>query len=560
MAGFIAFVILTVGVAVIVTVVTRIRNENLLRVKLVAGFGKMPALDEEGRPESLSNLESIARYAEMMTDEEPGPWRLDATTWNDLDMDKVFGRVNVCQSSVGEEYLYNCLHELQRNDRALLEREQLVDFFESHGEERVTAQMALARVGKENFNGLVRLMFDADDRYLKHQHIFGVLAVLPIVGAAFLLFHVPLGFIVLFGSFITNIIVHNRVKNALESDMPAVEYLHGMLVGCKRLCDIKTMENLPAMVMMRRCFAFFKSVMNKLPSSQNKGGLMDYDFLLEYLRVLFLLDLRNYNKLVRAINEHSKEFQGLFNAMGEVETALCVLNLRKTLPTWCAPDFHKDATIQFEGLVHPLLNAPVPNTGEIANDSLLTGSNASGKSTFVKALALGGVLAQTLYTCAAARFQLRFSWVLTSMVLRDDIGSGDSYFVVEIKSLRRIVERVKEHPCTCYIDEILRGTNTVERIAASASVLGWLAAQPCLTVAATHDIELTHMLASSYENFHFREQVTDAGVEFDYTLKHGPATTRNAIKLLEVMDFDPGIVAQAQKMAREYDTNQKWEG
>jgi DNA mismatch repair ATPase MutS len=173
-------------------------------------------------------------------------------------------------------------------------------------------------------------------------------------------------------------------------------------------------------------------------------------------------------------------------------------------------------------------------------------------------LALGGVLAQTLNTCAAARFVTRFSWIMTSMVTRDDLSGGDSYFIVEIKSLRRMLDRVKKHPCTCYIDEILRGTNTVERIASSCAVLKWLHAQGCLCVAVSHDIELTHLLAAEYDNFHFREQVTTGGVMFDYKLKKGPSTTRNAIKLLDVMDFGAEITAAAEEMARGYDINQKW--
>jgi DNA mismatch repair ATPase MutS len=299
--------------------------------------------------------------------------------------------------------------------------------------------------------------------------------------------------------------------------------------------------------------------MNRLPASENKGSAyLDFDFIIDYIRILFLSDVRNYNRLIQAINRNNPEFHGLFKGIGEVEAAICVLNLRLTLPVHCTPLFIAENKIGFTDLIHPLLDTPVSNSGEMANSSLLTGSNASGKSTFVKSLALGGVLAQTLYTVAASRFELRFSWIITSMVMRDDIYGGDSYFIVEMKSLRRMLDRVRDHPCTCYIDEILRGTNTVERIAASASMLGWLGGQNCLCIAASHDIELTHLLAASYDNYHFREQVTPTGVMFDYKLKTGPSTTRNAIKLLELMAFDPEIVTRAQELARGYDENQRW--
>jgi hypothetical protein len=553
MAPFIAFVLLCVGVVVIVTVTSRIKAEKKLRTELLQGFGKQPELDENNVPLCLENIESISRYAELMEEFEAGEWRLDATTWNDLDMDKVFGRINICRSSVGEEYLYNALHELQQNAKALDEREALIKFLSENAETRIAAQMALSKVGKENYNGAARMIFDADERYLSYAYFFNIMAVRPIFGALVLLIHVPIGFFILFGAFLANIFIHHRMRNKLESDMPAVEYLHKMLACCKGLCKMnwggESTGNLPTIDKLRSCFAIFKPIMHRLPAFENKGSLMDFDFLADYLRIIFLMDIRNYNKLVRAIKEHNREFHGLFKGIGEIETAICVINLRKNLPVWCVPDFTNEAKITFEDLIHPLLSMPVANDGEIVTSTLLTGSNASGKSTFVKSLALGGVLGQTINTIAATRFALRFSWVMTSMVMRDNITGGDSYFIVEIKSLRRIIERVRAHPCTCFIDEILRGTNTVERIAASTAMLGWLHGENCLCVAATHDIELTHLLADKYENFHFREQVSAAGVTFDYKIKNGASTTRNALKLLEMLDFSPEIIAEANKLA-----------
>jgi hypothetical protein len=553
----VVFIVIFVFTTVTVVLVLRARTKKRFLAKLADSFGKAPELGEDGLPECLENIESIARYAEIIEENEPGAWRLDATTWNDLDMDKVFGRVNTCFSSVGEEYLYNCLHELQQNPARLSEREKLIQFLLANPEERLAIQLTLTRLGKENYNGLVRLMFNADERYLKFQWLYNILALLPVLAAAFLFVHLPTGFLTLLGSFVINFFIDNRVKDTLEDDIPAIGYMNLMLRCCKRLLSMNI--TLPTFTEMKQCFTRFKSVINRLPQAKNPASAyLDFDFLVDYIRILFLYEVRNYNRLMKAINNHNHEIHGLFKALGEIEAALCVQNLRMSLPVSCTPEFTEEARIDFTDLVHPLIAKPVANTGEITNDSLLTGSNASGKSTFIKSLALGGVLAQTLNTCAAARFVTRFSWIMTSMVMRDDLSGGDSYFIVEIKSLRRMLDRVRQHPCTCYIDEILRGTNTIERIAASTSVLNWLHSQTCLCIAASHDIELTHLLADSYENYHFREQVTPVGVMFDYKLKAGPSTTRNAIRLLDVMEFDPQIIQQAEAMARGYDQNQRW--
>ena len=86
------------------------------------------------------------------------------------------------------------------------------------------------------------------------------------------------------------------------------------------------------------------------------------------------------------------------------------------------------------------------------------------------------------------------------MAARDDLAAGESYFVAEIKSMRRVVALVGGPlPFYCFIDEVLKGTNTAERIAASCAVLRYLCRPGCLCVAATHDLELTELLAGLYE-------------------------------------------------------------
>ena len=115
-----------------------------------------------------------------------------------------------------------------------------------------------------------------------------------------------------------------------------------------------------------------------------------------------------------------------------------------------------------------------------------------------------------------------------------------------------------EVPCICFIDEILRGTNTIERIAASSRVLLDLSARNCICMAATHDIELTSILEGIYDNYHFREEITDNDVVFDYKLHKGKSRTKNALKLLKLMGFDNAIVAKAEKAARDFEMKGMW--
>jgi DNA mismatch repair ATPase MutS len=145
------------------------------------------------------------------------------------------------------------------------------------------------------------------------------------------------------------------------------------------------------------------------------------------------------------------------------------------------------------------------------------------------------------------------------MALKDKVQDGESYFVVEIKSIRRILEFLNDRiPCLCFIDEVLRGTNTVERIAASSQVLLHLAGRRCICMAATHDNELTSILEAAFRNLHFQEKITDGGIEFEYRLHEGPATSRNAIRLLRLMGYDETIVDEAENRAARFMEQGNW--
>ena len=141
------------------------------------------------------------------------------------------------------------------------------------------------------------------------------------------------------------------------------------------------------------------------------------------------------------------------------------------------------------------------------------------------------------------------------MSLRDDYKTKGSYYMVEIRALKRIVDAAQSSniPVLAIVDEVLRGTNTIERIAAGSSILEYLKNENTNTFAATHDIEITDILKGSYSNYHFRESFNEDGdIEFTYKLQNGAATTRNAIALLGTLGFDDKIIDKANNRAKEF--------
>ncbi len=132
---------------------------------------------------------------------------------------------------------------------------------------------------------------------------------------------------------------------------------------------------------------------------------------------------------------------------------------------------------------------------------------------------------------------------------------------MEIKALKRILDAAKggRKPVLCFVDEVLRGTNTVERIAASTQILKSLSGRGILCFAATHDIELTGLLCSDFDNYHFEEDVRDGDVYFNYKLQAGKATTRNAIRLLELIGYDNEIIERASAQAARFMSQGVWD-
>ena len=303
-------------------------------------------------------------------------------------------------------------------------------------------------------------------------------------------------------------------------------------------------------------------------SMQNPVGSSNpIDVIFDYLRMLFHFDLMKFQQMLRIIREREEDIVSLTRKIGTLDAAASICYYRSSLQTYSEPMFLKytddvQTSAVLKEVYHPLLQDPVSNSLEMKKNILLTGSNASGKSTFLKTVALNAVFAQSILTCLAVEYSFPMVRVMTSMSLRDDITSGKSYYMQEIEAILRILKACEDDvktPVFCCVDEVLRGTNTVERIAASAQILKTLSEKGVMAFAATHDIELTSLLEEEYDNHHFEETYVDGNISFSYKLKSGRATSRNAIKLLGALGYDGKLIERAEEMSSNYMKTGKWE-
>lgn len=490
---------------------------------------------------------------------------IDPITWNDLDLDAVYDAVDHTVSVCGEEHLYRALCTPVTTPETRAERERLAELFARDQKARETVQKALLLMGKEKENPPTREIAVLMKAEPGNKEKYFLMAGIAVFGIALLFCAPSLGVVVLFASMVGNGLVHGSESKKLESAMEAL----GCILRMQRTAKELEKESIPGLETYQERLAKgekkLRSMVRKCRTLVNtkgtQGGALNMVF--AYFHTFFLLDLIEYASVVSEGKRYEKALSQMAEDLGILDFSLSVASYRESLSYYCVPEFVDEkkagCRIDVEELYHPLLAHPVANSLYAEGGILLTGSNASGKSTFMKNMAVNAILAQTLNTSLSKRYRGVVCRVMTSMALRDNLEQGESYFVVEVKSLKRILDAGREKtPLLCVIDEVLRGTNTTERIAASESVLVALRRANVLCLAATHDAELTDLLEDFYTNYHFEEQITRQNISFPYRLKKGPARSKNAIALLETMGIEKKIVEQAKRRAEEFEITGVW--
>lgn len=521
--------------------------------KLYESYGKRP--DKEYKVERFMRIPGYYEHHQRQG-------QIDDITWNDLSMDQVFMRLNYTISSSGEEVLYDMLRSPDRSKEELQYFDNIVSYFMENATQRVAFQKImgnLGNTGKFSLYDYLEYLHTMGDRS-NAKNITGDLLYLPAL--LLLYFHLPMGLVALVSLMAYNIYTYMQVKREIEPYITSLAYITRLLIAAQETAGLK----LPVCERENQKLLQGKKALSKsqrgsfwvFSKAGNTTGGSPLDVLLDYVRMAFHVDLIFFNRMLREIGAHGKDIDQIVTNLGYLESAVSIAMYRGSLDAegvvWCRPDLQGDV-LSAEQLSHPLIDNPVKNSITATRGVLLTGSNASGKSTFLKTVALGALMAQTLNMVLADSYSAPMYRIYSSMSLRDDLEGGESYYIVEIKSLKRILDAVKEdnaRSVLCFVDEVLRGTNTVERIAAATQILLSLTGGKILCFAATHDIELTDLLSGQFDNYHFEEEIRDGDILFNYTLRRGRAGSRNAIRLLEIIGYDPSIIERAQRQAEDF--------
>ena len=552
-------IILLVVCFIVIAFVLGIRDKHNARKyligKLVKNYGKPPA-----REYKADDLDHVTGYFRN----HPEDTQIDDITWNDLGMDGVYKRLNYCLSAAGEEYLYYLLRSPRQADDFKAFEEQ-VSYLQDNHEDRRKIQTLFWEIGNNSRYSI----YDYID-YLENienvsntRHFVMLALILAAIGFCFVNF--ALGFIAVAILMLVQIITYFRIKSDIAPYLVTYGYVMRVIKSIDKFAGVKApvfADDIRELTGISKEFSSFRAGSSiLLTSAQTNSSGNPIDLLMDYLRMVTHVDLIKFNQMYKQLMIKRDRLDKILEITGRIETEICVACFRASFENgYVIPEFAGDS-YEAKDLIHPLIESAVSNSIKAEAGVLLTGSNASGKSTFLKTCAINTILAQSVHTVLGSVYRAPFYRIYSSMALKDDILGGESYYIVEIKSIKRIIEASKTEgsQVLCFVDEVLRGTNTVERIAASTQILKSLAENNVRCFAATHDIELTALLKDIYEIYHFEGDVTDNDVKFDYKLKEGPATTRNAIMLLKVLGYDEGIVENAQKMADGFLKSGAWQ-
>lgn len=553
------------------------RGKQEFRERRIRDYGEAP--ERKIRPEEM---DGIPAYFEAHKEER---FFIDDITWNDLNMDRLFQEMDYTFSSAGEEYLYALLRLPQFSEDSFAEWEKKVCYLQEHPQERASLQCVfwqMGRTGKYSLFDYLDYLDNLGERSNRKHYLADA-----VIAAGFCLLLIPVTFqIGLFGLIAGigyNIATYLKEKGEFEPYLTSFSYLFRILK------NVESLYRKPIPVLreeqeeLKRLQAVFSKMKRGAFWAMGAGAgstANPLDIVFDYLRMILHIDVIKFNNMLHEVRRHVGDVDRVVTLAGRIEACIAVgeyrEHLRKTVGYWCVPSLQAvkggrksaggEQPLAVKGLYHPLLEAPVANSLSAEKGVLLTGSNASGKSTFLKSVAVCALLAQTVHTCPAEEYRAVPFRIYSSMALRDDLESGDSYYIVEIKALKRILDAAAledEPPVLCFVDEVLRGTNTVERIAASTEILHSLSYEKTkgrvICFAATHDIELTTLLEKEYENFHFEEEVRDGDIYFAYQLLPGKASTRNAIQLLSIMGYEEAIIERAGRRAQAFAESGQWE-
>ncbi|MCJ7525641.1 MAG: hypothetical protein MUP71_10545 [Candidatus Aminicenantes bacterium] len=475
---------------------------------------------------------------------------VDESTWTDLEMDRLFSRLNRTITLPGSQFLYCQFRSARSDSKEHDHLHRLINSLKSDRRLRERLQMVLLPLRKldADLSVLFAGAWEKPPRFARWMPLYPWLFVGIVLTAA--LFQPMLWFLVaamMAISWVMRLLLFDRISCKMPDCIQLVRLLN--------LSNQLTKWEHPAIhEELQKCRTHrkvAKITVKKLFWMTVDAS--DYDELsslaIRYIQSFLMTDIIAYFRLINFAGRYAAVWRELFDTVAYLDSALAIAAFKESCPIMTRVEWLNKPMIEAKGLYHPLIDHAVPNDLTLENRSLLiTGSNMSGKTIFIKTVGVNLILAKAVGLACAIRFGAAPFTLVSAINTDESLNEAKSYYYREIERVLILINQDSaKGPYLFLIDELFRGTNTAERLAAASAVLENLSKKGMVMVT-THDIELESRLREDFVLVHFREEI-EAGVHFfDYRIHQGPCRSRNAIRLLQLIGYPPQLVQRAMEL------------
>lgn len=479
---------------------------------------------------------------------------LSDQTYSDLGVEDLFSFTDRTSSRVGQQYLYNLLRTIPVGKSEIEQHEDLIDQFSTNSNMREGLTKILSGLQSTDAYSIIKLLSTHHPATKGiYTGLLTALRFLPTLSILFyLLTHSALWAWCILITILVNGIIHYWYKPKCNEYLYSIPQLIQLLNIAQLLSKIPSIAKLAtdipttltALKEIKKAGLFLR-IERKL---QGDVAILAW-FFTEVAHILFLLEPLSFIKFTTLLKNKEKEIETVYRFVGLTDCLLAVYFLRQTVTDYCLPQPARPGyRLEGTGIYHPLIPDCIANSLVIKEKSvLLNGSNMSGKTTFIRTIGLNILLAQTIHTVFATKFRFVSPIkIQSSLMLADSLLEGKSFYMREVDTIKEMLNESKKGETNLFLfDEIFKGTNTTERIAAAKAVLTYLGTPSNIIIASTHDTELSPLLEGQYHLYHFSEVIHNDTFSFDYKLKEGPLYQRNAIRLLEINHFPDELIQDA---------------
>lgn len=498
----------------------------------------------------ISNLSLLSSYHSYVCNEET---LLPADVCKDLDIDNFFSTVDFTSSCIGQQYFYHILHQDQPSQ--IGEYESLISEISKNKEWRAELLKILSQTSNADSYYIASLFSKSIVIPSKHKLLWlSCFRFIPfiLIGLTFIV-HNALFIFLLIAAIIVNFVLHYQNKKNIYQFYYSVPQIVRMLKQTEEMVtnplllsvDPNIKQHLAELKTLKSQLRFFKLSIR-----------MDSDIAIlaycvtELFNIFFLSEAYAVNKALIALHDKKKLIEKIFHFVGFIDTLCSISLLREQLPYYCLPTLPvKGEKLHANAIYHPMVKNAVSNDILLQDKSfLVTGSNMSGKTSFIRTVGINLLSAKVLNTCFAQHFSLALNTrIFSSIHNADNLQESKSFFLQESLRIKEMIDQAAQPLCLFLLDEPFKGTNTQERIAICRAVLSALAENGNIVLVSTHDLELSKFIEDKYDLYHFSGIIQDGQLLFDYKLKLGVSTQCNAIKILELNHYPAAIVSDAHR-------------